>query len=112
VHPQAVLDGPAETLVGMERAAHPSHPENGRGLASCRLAAVLEVALAGQASGRQKTCEPGGPGLDRLHGGGESNLGSSRIHGELLKFGFDYRSPRFPAGCDARRELQILPGAG
>src|SRR5450755_1869764 len=42
---QAVLGRVAKALVWMEKAAHSGHPENSYWLASCRLPAVLEVAL-------------------------------------------------------------------
>jgi hypothetical protein len=45
------------------------------------------MALESKADGRSKACEPGGSCSDFSHGCGEPNLGTPRIHGELLKLG-------------------------
>ena len=77
----------------METAAHLGHTQNRRQLASRRLSVVLEVDFTSPAKRRPKVDKQGDSGVDFSDGGGESNLGAPRIHGELLKLGFPVSEP-------------------
>ena len=62
-------------------------------MASRWLSALLEVAVQSSATWRSSTGRRTDPGDDLSHGGGKSNLGAPRIHGELLKLGFKVSEP-------------------
>src|ERR1035437_2286960 len=86
---QAVLGRIAKVLGSMEGTSHPGDTQNRCRLASCRFSAVLEMAFKSQVEGRSKAGEQTDSRLNFSNGCGKFNLGSARIHGELLKLGFD-----------------------
>src|SRR5215472_12419049 len=61
----------------MEEAARPGYTEDGCRLASGRLPPLLEMALPGQALGRQETYQHRDSRFGFPHGHGESYLGSA-----------------------------------
>src|SRR5215468_5902141 len=75
-HAQILLDRSVQTLVEMETVARAGPPENSGGLASCRIPAVLEMAVTISPCRRQNGREPGDSDSNLAHGSGESYLGS------------------------------------
>src|SRR5437868_13618187 len=74
---QALL-GPGPPVLGrLEKVAPGRHSRNCGALASCRISALLEVALEGEKTGRQKKTVEGNPESDLPDGGRKPNLGCS-----------------------------------
>ena len=67
--------------------------ENRSGVASSRFLAVFEMAVESETGRRAKMCEQRDPRIDLPHGYRKSYWGAPRIHGELLKLGFDLSEP-------------------
>ena len=61
----------------MEKAAGDGNTDNCRGLASGRISVVLEMAITGQANGRQEADKHGAARLDFAYGDGEPDLEST-----------------------------------
>ncbi|PYU77946.1 MAG: hypothetical protein DMG50_29220, partial [Acidobacteria bacterium] len=88
----AVLDCPPPA-VG-ELVGSPDHRQAGdRGfLASCRIPAVLAVAVSATSTG-STTGECADPPVNSTHEGGNPTWGAPRIHGELLQLGCEISEP-------------------
>src|SRR5437588_12584442 len=70
---QALL-GPGPPVLGrLEKVAPGRHSRNCGALASCRISALLEVALEGEKTGRQKKTVEGNPESDLPDGGRKPN---------------------------------------
>jgi hypothetical protein len=86
---QAVLDRFAKSLVRLEEIVDPCHPSDSGSLASGRLSTVLGLDLATAKGGRKKTNQQGSRELIFRMVAENPTWGAPRIHGELLKLGFN-----------------------
>jgi|ERR1039458_7331293 hypothetical protein len=99
----------------MERTSHPGDTQNRCRLASCRLSAVLEVAFKSQVQGGRKPVSKEIRVLIFQMVAENLTWGAPRIHGELLKLGFDLSEPtvsrwvrRAPRPPDSARRWLIF----
>src|ERR1035441_7077473 len=113
---QAVLGRIAKVLGSMAGTSHPGDTQNRCRLASCRFSAVLEMAFTSPVEGRSQAGEQTDSSPIFQMVAENPTWGAPRIHGELLKLGFDLseptvsrwvrRAPRLPD--PARRWLTFL----
>src|SRR5262249_27396901 len=83
----------ATSLVRMESSACPSHTTNRGAVASRRFPPLLEVALQNPSGLWTQAHQPRASGAHLPHGCGNPTWGAPRIHGELLKLGFEVSEP-------------------
>src|ERR1017187_4343566 len=113
---QAVLGRIAKVLGSMEGTSPPGDTQNRCRLASCRFSAVLEMAFKSQSRGGRKPVSKEIRALIFQMVAENPTWGAPRIHGELLKLGFDLSEPtvsrwvrRGPKTSRSRQALADFP---